>query len=60
MKFHAYDDGARKAVAEHLVEGAEYAKNRDSSVSIHFTVSPNHLEGLKAEVAKSKEAVEKK
>jgi len=60
VKFHAYDDGARKAVAEHLVEGAEYAKNRDSSVSIHFTVSPNHLEGFKAEVAKSKEAVEKK
>lgn len=59
VKFHAYTNGARKAVAEHLVEGAEYAKNGDSSVHIHFTVSPNHLEGFKAEVAKSKEVIEK-
>jgi hypothetical protein len=60
VKFHSYTNGARKAVTEHLVEGAEYAKNGDSSVCIHFTVSPNHLEGFKVEVAKSKEAVEKK
>jgi hypothetical protein len=60
VKFHAYKDGARKAVAEHLVEGAEYAQNNDLSVHIHFTVSPNHLEGFKAEVAESKEAVEEK
>jgi hypothetical protein len=60
VKFHTYGEGTRKAVAEHLVEGAEYAKNDDSSVCIHFTVSPNHLEGFKAEVTKSKEAIEKK
>lgn len=55
LKFHRYDDGARLAIEEHLVEGAVYSKNSKDQVRIHFTVSPEHqskfietLNGLKA------------
>lgn len=41
VTFHAYPDGARKAVEEHLVEGATYAVAGGVS-KIHFTVSPEH------------------
>ncbi len=41
VTFHAYADGARKAVEEHLVEGAAYAAT-DGVARIHFTVSPEH------------------
>lgn len=59
VKFHIYGNDARAAVTEHLVEGAEYAKDGRSNVFIHFTVSPNHLEGVISEVAKAKDAIEK-
>ena len=41
VTFHAYDNGARKAVEEHLVEGALYGA-ADGVVRLHFTVSPEH------------------
>ncbi|MDR0542298.1 MAG: DUF4301 family protein [Dysgonamonadaceae bacterium] len=40
--FHAYPEGARTAMEEHLIEGALYACNRARKVSVHFTVSPEH------------------
>ncbi|MDR0413279.1 MAG: DUF4301 family protein [Dysgonamonadaceae bacterium] len=40
--FHAYPEGARTAMEEHLVEGARYARNGAQRVNIHFTVSPEH------------------
>ncbi len=46
VTFHAYPEGARKAVEEHLVEGAAYASSQ-GVVWIHFTVSPEHIEGFK-------------
>ncbi len=46
VTFHAYADGARKAVEEHLVEGAAYATTRGTA-RIHFTVSPEHLAGFR-------------
>lgn len=46
VTFHAYPDGARKAVEEHLVEGALYAAS-NGTVKIHFTVSPEHIEGFR-------------
>ena len=46
VTFHAYPDGARKAVEEHLVEGAAYAAP-DGVARIHFTVSPEHIAGFK-------------
>ncbi len=47
VTFHAYPEGARKAVEEHLVEGAAYAAT-NGVARIHFTVSPEHLEGFKS------------
>jgi hypothetical protein len=41
LTFHAYPNGNRKAVIEHLVEGALYASSQ-GVVNIHFTVSPEH------------------
>lgn len=42
VSFHRYGDEVRKAVEEHLVEGAQYAA-AGGEVKIHFTVSPEHL-----------------
>ncbi len=42
LMFHKYDGFSRMAVGEHLVEGANYARNESSRVKIHFTVSPEH------------------
>ena len=47
VTFHAYPEGARKAVEEHLAEGAQYAAG-DGTARIHFTVSPEHMEGFRA------------
>ena len=42
VTFHRYPEACRKAVEEHLVEGAEYAAS-GGRVRLHFTVSPEHL-----------------
>ena len=44
VTFHAYPEGSRKAVEEHLAEGAAYAAS-GGGVRIHFTVSPEHMAG---------------
>ncbi len=46
VTFHAYEEGARKALEEHLVEGAAYAA-ADGVARIHFTVSPEHMAGFR-------------
>lgn len=45
VTFHAYPECARKAVEEHLVEGAQYAASAGTT-RIHFTVSPEHKAGF--------------
>ena len=50
LKFHAYADGNRCPVEEHLVEGTQYGVGKNKEVQIHFTVSPEHLEGFKSEI----------
>ena len=50
IKFHKYNDYSRKAIEEHLVEAAEYTKNKEGIANIHFTVSPNHLPLFKKEI----------
>ena len=60
LKFHKYYEGSRTPLEEHLVEGALYAKQKDGSVNVHFTVSPEHrplFEKLVAE--KTEEYAEK-
>ena len=50
VAFHRYGDEVRKAVEEHLVEGAQYAA-AGGEVKIHFTVSPEHLTRFEALLA---------
>ena len=50
VSFHRYGDEVRKAVEEHLVEGAQYAAAGGEG-KIHFTVSPEHLTRFEALLA---------
>ena len=51
LQFHKYKDANRTALAEHLVEGAQYATS-NGIVNIHFTVSPEHIAGFDDLLAK--------
>ena len=47
LLFHRYGNGeCRTPFLEHIVEGAEYACGKDRSVHIHFTVSPEYMDGF--------------
>ena len=50
LQFHAYDDGARTPMEEHLVEAALYAA-ADGQAHVHFTVSHDHLPLFQQQVA---------
>lgn len=54
LLFHRYDNCARLALEEHLVEGASYVKSKKGGVNIHFTVSPEHYEDFKHAVEQKK------
>lgn len=45
LLFHKYPTGSRTPFEEHLAEGAMYASS-GGGVNIHFTVSPEHVEGF--------------
>jgi hypothetical protein len=51
LKFHHYGTFARTAAGEHLVEGAYYCVNRSKHVSVHLTVSPEHLSNFRDLIA---------
>ena len=51
LKFHQYPEGPRTPVEEHMVEGAQYAQDKNGNVKIHFTVSPDHMEKFTAHVS---------
>ena len=59
VTFHAYKEGARKPVEEHLVEAALYASNGERA-EIHFTVSPEHKAGFLALLEERQSHYEKK
>ncbi len=42
LHFHKYDGFQRTPFEEHLVEGANYARDNKNRVRLHFTVSPEH------------------
>ncbi len=46
LKFHRYENDERTPFEEHLVEGAQYAKDKNGVVRLHFTVSPEHQPGF--------------
>jgi len=47
LKFHKYKNSERTPFEEHLVEGAKYSTDKNGIARLHFTVSPEHLEGFK-------------
>lgn len=51
IKFHHYGTFSRTATGEHLVEGAHYCANRAKKVSVHLTVSPEHLSSFRDLIA---------
>ena len=59
VTFHAYKEGARKPVEEHLVEAALYASS-NGEANIHFTVSPEHQAGFEALLAERQSHYEQK
>ena len=59
VTFHNYSDGARKAIEEHLMEGAQYGASKGVS-HLHFTVSPEHKEAFKTLLAERTAKYEEK
>ena len=61
IHFHSYPDKAiRTAIEEHLVEGSYYAVNKDNTVKIHFTVSPEHFELFQSKLKNEGSKIENK
>ena len=60
LEFHAYPEGARTPLEEHLVEGAQTAANSKGIVNLHFTVSPEHRALFEKKIAESVPAIEKR
>lgn len=60
LKFHRYPDGSRTPAEEHLVEGAEYGKQNNKGVNIHFTVSPEHQQRFEELMLRVKEKFEQR
>lgn len=58
LKFHKYGNTQRTPLEEHIVEGAEYARNNDNTVNIHFTVSPEHRPLFRKKVSEVKKFYE--
>ena len=46
LRFHRYEDGPRTPCEEHLVEAAALCRDAAGLCRVHFTVSPDHLEGF--------------
>ncbi len=44
LQFHRYERDSRTPFEEHIGEAVQYAKTQDGRVSLHFTVSLEHLE----------------
>lgn len=59
LLFHRYGNQTRTPAEEHLVEAANYAQKK-GEISVHFTVSPQHLELFKAATEGLKNAMEAK
>jgi hypothetical protein len=47
IPFHRYENVARTAFEEHLVEAAAFVKDNEGTCRLHATVSPEHLHGFR-------------
>ncbi len=60
LKFHKYAaKDRRSSFEEHLLEAIRYCGNRSNGVSIHLTISPDHLESFQAEATRIIPRIEK-
>lgn len=60
LKFHAYTDGSRTPLEEHLVEGAQTATDAAGNVNLHFTVSPEHRPLFEQKIAEAIPALQQR
>jgi len=60
LKFHAYPEGSRTALEEHLVEAALYAVDQERVCRIHFTVSEEHRDDIEKFLVGIRENYEEK
>lgn len=59
LKFHRYpNEPDRTALEEHMVEAAFYACDDKDIATVHFTVSPEHMDGFKQKVEEVKSRYE--
>lgn len=58
LKFHSYGETSRTPLEEHLMEGAQTASDASGTVRLHFTVSENHVDLFKEEIARAVPAME--
>jgi hypothetical protein len=58
LTFHRYADGPRLAIEEHLVEGANYCKDKQGRAAVHFTISPEHADKFIDEINRVKDKYE--
>ena len=58
LSFHRYADGPRLAIEEHLVEGANYCKDKQGRAAVHFTISPEHADKFIDEINRVKDKYE--
>jgi len=59
LKFHHYNDLSRTAIEEHLIEAVNYTRGAENLVSVHFTISPEHIEKFKSHIDSVKAVYEK-
>lgn len=56
LPFHRYGGESRTAFEEHLVEAVYYAADRVRRCSLHFTVSPEHMDAFQRLAEKASQA----
>jgi hypothetical protein len=60
IPFHRYAEECRTPLEEHMVEGVGYAQGNVKNVHLHFTVSPEHMEGFRSLFQEKKAIYEKR
>lgn len=55
LKFHRYGKESITALEEHLKEAVVYAQGKNELPEVHFTISPQHLQGFTALTEQLKE-----
>ena len=60
LKFHAYPEGNRTAIEEHLAEAALYGRDARGVCRIHFTVSEEHRAAVEDRLSRIREGFEER